>query len=292
MSEPDHAGALTVPVDVAFATSDRLGEGPVWHDGALHWVDILDGLIHRGDPVTGAVETVAAPTLIGAAAPAASGGYVIACAEGFGTVIEGVLDVRSAFLPDGVRMNDAKCDPFGQLWAGSNAMEFNAGAGALHVLRPDWSVETVLTGLTLPNGMGWSPDGATFYLIDTFAYELYAFEFGRAGPDVDRRRVLAQFDRAEGLPDGLCVDAQGDLWVARWGGRRIDRIGPDGQRLGRIDIPAVQSSSCAFGGADLDVLYVTSARDGLDLGDSDPDGSVFAVTGLGVSGQPGTVFAA
>lgn len=279
-------------VKVAFAATDRVGEGPVWHDGRLHWVDILSGLIHRGDPATATVTTDEVPTLVGAAVPAASGGYVVACAEGFGTVRDGTLDVRSAILPDGIRMNDAKCDPLGRLWAGSNAMEFDAGAGALHVLHSDWTTEVVLTGLTLPNGMGWSPDGATFYLIDSYAYELYSFGYSAAGIDVGSRRLVASFDPAGGMPDGMCVDAEGGLWVARWGGSRVDLLTPDGVLRRTVPMPAAQPSSCAFGGADLDVLYVTSAREGLTLADGDSDGSVFILDDPGVRGLAVQGFAA
>lgn len=279
-------------VQLAFAATDRVGEGPVWHAGMLHWVDILGGLIHRGDPATATVTTDEVPTLVGAAVPASSGGYVVACTEGFGTVRDGTLDVRNAILPDGIRMNDAKCDPLGRLWAGSNAMEFDSGAGTLHLLRPDWTTEVVLTGMTLPNGMGWSPDGATFYLIDSYAFELYEFGFSAAGIDVGSRRVVASFDPAEGMPDGMCVDAEGGLWVARWGGARVDLLTPDGVPRRSVKIPAAQPSSCAFGGADLDVLYVTSAREGLPLDASGPDGSVFVLDDPGVRGLPVGGFAA
>jgi sugar lactone lactonase YvrE len=283
---------MTVPtgdsalVNVAFPCSARVGEGPVWEGGVLHWVDILGGAIHTGEPDTGAVSTVCVPTLVGAAVPDAEEGFVVACAEGFGTVRDGSLDVRCRILGDGLRMNDAKCDPWGRLWAGSNAMNFDAGAGRLHVLRADWSTEVVLDGLTLPNGLGWSPDGTTFYLVDSYAYEIYAFAVTADGMDIGSRRVIATFDQRQGMPDGMCVDAEGCLWVAIWGGGRIERLAPNGRRLRTVTMPVQQPSSCAFGGTDLEVLYVTSAREGLSLAGSAQDGSVFVLRDPGVRGLP------
>jgi sugar lactone lactonase YvrE len=271
-------------IEVAFSCSARVGEGPVWDGGVLHWVDILGGAIYTGNPNIGVVSAVSVPTLVGAAVPRAGGGYVVACADGFGAVRDGSLDVRCRILGDGLRMNDAKCDPRGRLWAGSNAMDFDAGAGRLHVLHADWSTEVVLDGLTLPNGLGWSPDGATLYLVDSLAYEIYAFAVTSDGIDIGSRRVVATFDERQGMPDGMCVDAEGCLWVAVWGGGRVERIAPDGRRLRTVKLPVQQPSSCAFGGTGLDVLYVTSAREGLDLAESAQDGWVFVLRDPGVRG--------
>jgi sugar lactone lactonase YvrE len=256
----------------------------------LHWVDIMAGSIHTSDVTTGHTETSTVPTLVGAAVPRHAGGFVAATAEGFASVDAGVLDTRLAFLPDGSRMNDAKCDSHGRLWAGSTAMDFRRGEGYLHVLLPDWTTRVVLDGLMLPNGLGWSPDERTFYLIDTFAAELYAFNTSLNGLVLARRRVLYVFPAEMGMPDGLTVDSTGCLWIAMWGGARVVRISPDGDLLATIEMPAQQPSSCAFGGRDLDTLYVTSAREGLDLAADDPDGSVFALAGLGVAGLPPAVF--
>jgi sugar lactone lactonase YvrE len=158
------------------------------------------------------------------------------------------------------------------------------------VLSADWSREQVLDGLTLPNGLAWSPDGRVFYLVDTIAGEVNAFDVVPGTPAPANRRLLARFPQRTGMPDGMTIDAQGCLWIAMWGGDRLVRLSPEGSVLLEVEMPVRQPSSCAFGGPDLDVLYVTSARDGLDLPERDPAGSVFAVRGLGVRGLPAARF--
>jgi sugar lactone lactonase YvrE len=271
----------------------RVGEGPHWDAGnqRLHWVDILAGAIHTSDVTTGHTSTLSVPTSVGAAVPRRAGGFVAATAEGFATVdATGALDTRLAILPSGARMNDAKCDTSGRFWAGSTDITFRPGDGMLHVLLPDWTTDTVLVGLTLPNGLGWSPDGGTFYLVDTIEGELCAYDTAPADTSLSNRRLVRAFADEDGMPDGLTVDSAGCLWVAMWGGSRVVRISPDGDLLTSIDLPVHQPSSCTFGGPNLNTLYVTSAREGLDLADDSPDGSVFALTDLGVDGLPAEPF--
>jgi sugar lactone lactonase YvrE len=276
-------------IAIAFAGAARVGEGPVWdvESRTLHWVDILAGEIHTSEASARAHRTITLPTLVGAAAPRRSGGFVAATREGFAAVEDdGPWTTRVANLGDGLRMNDAKCDPNGRFWSGSTDMQFAAGRGALHVLGTDWRCETVLDDLTLPNGLGWSPDGSVFYLIDTIAAELNAFDVSTEALEPLNRRVLARFPASVGQPDGMTVDAHGCLWIAMWGGGRLIRVSPSGDTLFELPLPVDQPSSCTFGGPDLDVLYVTSAREGLDVADSDPAGSVFAIRDLGVRGLP------
>jgi sugar lactone lactonase YvrE len=259
---------------------------------SLLWVDIVSGTINTATLGDGEPRVISLPTMVGAAVPRTSGGFVAATAEGFAEVAEdGTWRTRVELLPAGERMNDAKCDPSGRLWAGSNEMEFEPGRGALHVLRTDWTTVEVVSGLALPNGLGWSPDGRTFYLVDTMAGELNAFDVPADGsPTLANRRVVTRFS-GEGLPDGLTVDSEGCLWVAMWGGARLVRISPDGDVLAEIPVPVAQPSSCTFGGPGLDVLYVTTAREGLDIADDDDSaGSILAVYGLGVTGQPAVPF--
>ncbi|GAA5187626.1 SMP-30/gluconolactonase/LRE family protein [Rugosimonospora acidiphila] len=272
----------------------KVGEGPVWDPAGdrLHWVDIPAGHVHTSDPATGRTSTIALPTHVGAAVPRREGGFVAATSAGFAAVdAGGAMTVRRAILPDGQRMNDAKCDRHGRLWAGSTTMDFQPGEGALHVLMPDWTTRVLLNGLTLPNGLDWSPDGRTFYLADTMVGEISAFDTEPGDTTIRRRRTLFRIPSERGMPDGLSVDATGCLWVAMWGGDRVIRLSPDGDLLGEVPMPVHQPSSCAFGGPRLDVLYVTSARDGLDLPAGDPAGSVFAIDRPGAVGLPSTPFA-
>ncbi|MEV4263983.1 SMP-30/gluconolactonase/LRE family protein [Kribbella sp. NPDC049584] len=285
---------IAATVRLAVRAEARVGEGPVWDPGSgrLHWVDILAGAVHTSDLANGWTTTRVLPTLVGAVSPKRTGGLVAAVTEGFADVSDEYV-VRQHVLGDGIRMNDAKCDPDGRFWAGSTAMDFAAGRGALHVLEADWSTRVVLDGLTQPNGLGWSPDGRTFYLADTAEREISAFDV--FGNQLAGRRLLCSFADSD-VPDGLCVDAAGCLWVALWGGGRLVRIAPDGRMLSTLRVPVVQPSSCAFVGPDLDLLCVTSACEGIEPADNAEDGtsydgSVLIVAGLGVSGVPVAGFA-
>jgi sugar lactone lactonase YvrE len=278
-----------VTVQAVVRASARVGEGPVWDPIArsLWWVDIPAGLVHRSNLDTGATTTLALPTQVGAVAPDAHGGLVVACAEGFGAVsADGTFEIRLASLGADSRMNDAKCDLAGRLWAGSTEIGFTRGGGALHRLRPDWTSEVVVDGLTLPNGIGWSPDSSVMYLADSMERTVEAFDFDPSDGKLSGRRMLASFTEQDGMPDGLCVDTSGALWVAMWGGAKVLRVSPRGQVTAAVAMPVRQPSSCAFTGAGLDVLCVTSASEGLDLpeGGAALDGSIFALTGTGARG--------
>lgn len=272
----------------------RVGEGPHWNGrtGRLHWVDILAGSLHTSDLVTGSTSSISVPTLIGAAVPRRRGGFVAATSDGFATVDrDGSYETRLAIMPGDSRMNDAKCDRLGRFWAGSTELEFEPGRGLLHVLFPDWTTRVVWEGLTLPNGLGWSADGLTFYLVDTIEGEVCAFDADPATAQLSGRRVLRRFPVEGGMPDGLTVDTAGCLWIAMWGGGRVMRISPNGDLLAQIALPVHQPSSCTFGGGSLDTLYVTSAREGLTLDAASDDGSVFSVRDVGAVGTRSEVFA-
>jgi sugar lactone lactonase YvrE len=289
MSE-DMAFGSSIAVDVAVRSNARLGEGPVWDpEGELLWrVDILEGRVLRSRIDGGSTLSWELPTLVGAVAPTAGGGAVVACKEGFGRLsLGGDFEVKLRVLSPDHRMNDAKCDKSGRMWAGSMQVRPAPGEGTLHRLDPDWQSHVVCEGLSLPNGIGWSPDCKLMYLADSLRRLIEVFDFDEDGGAVFKRRPFIQFDDAAGRPDGLCVDISGCLWVAMWGGSRVLRISPRGEILTKVPMPVTQPTSCAFGGRDLDVLFVTSAREGLHLpdGGEEADGSVFALTGTGTQGM-------
>lgn len=278
----------------AVRARSRVGEGPVWDEasGLLHWVDILSGQVHTSDLADGSTTTATVPTWVGAAVPMRGGGFVAATREGFAQVVDGELHTVHPFLPDGIRMNDAKCDPAGRFVAGSCAEDFARGAGALHRLEPDWSHTVVLEGLTQPNGLGWSPDGGTFYLVDTQELTVHAFAHDPVTGALSDRRVLVTFVlERDGYPDGLAVDVEGCLWIAMWAGSAVLRISPEGEVVHRLEMPVAQPSSCAFAGPGLGDLVVTSAAESLTLDADAVDGSVFVIPGIGVAGVPVRLFA-
>jgi sugar lactone lactonase YvrE len=280
------------------AESGVLSEGPRWHEerGELLWVDILGKQLHRGTVADdGSLERVVTITIdrhIGAVAPAAGGGYVLAAGPGFLFVDEDGTTRELAQPEDGrtdVRMNDGACDPQGRFWAGTVAYDESPGQAALYRLELDGSWSTVLRGLTISNGIGWSPDGQTMYLNDSGPGTVEAFSFDGRDGSIGDRRTLVQSDDPHVVPDGLTVDAEGGIWVALWGGGAVNRYAPDGTLLVTVELPVQQPTSCAFGGPDRKTLFVTTARHGLDddARDRQPHaGRVFAVTGLGVGGLP------
>jgi sugar lactone lactonase YvrE len=249
----------------------RLAEGPVWHDGQLWLVDIPAGELHRlGDESVGD-RSWAFGDCLAAAAPSTDGRWIlvlrdeIACfdpATGAVTPLARLPDVDS--ICGSVRFNDGKCDRFGRLWVGTMALDRRHGSGALYCVGDSREIRLVLPEITLSNGLGWSPDDTRFYYVDSRTRRIDCFIFDGPQGRLGARTVLAGFGQDEGLPDGLAVDSQGDLWVALWGGGCVWKLdGRTGERIGRISIPASQVSSCAFGGRNLTTLFITTAVEGL-----------------------------
>jgi sugar lactone lactonase YvrE len=285
-------------VDTVLAAAAHLGEGPVWDrtEDALVWVDILAGLVHRYRPATGRDTVVSVGQPVGAAVPRASGGLALAVRDGFG-----VLDPRGGFaLVARVeaevlsnRMNDGKCDAAGRFWAGTmDEVHSRPGAGALYRLDPSLEVGCMVDGVTISNGLDWSPDGTTMYYIDTPTQGVDAFDFDPDAGALSNRRRIIDIDPEDGAPDGMAVDAEGCLWVALWDGWSLRRYAPGGSLDRSVPMPAGRITSCAFGGPDLDDLYVTSARRGLtraQLKEQPLAGSLFHLR-PGVQGLPAHAF--
>jgi sugar lactone lactonase YvrE len=279
-------------------TPGRLSEGPRWHEERqeLLWVDILGRQLHRGtlaaDGSLDHVVTISLDRHVGAVAPAVGGGYVVAAGPGFLFVDEDE-SVRELAQPEGhrtdVRMNDGACDPQGRFWAGTMAYDESPGGGTLYRLELDGSCTTVLTGLTISNGIGWSRDGETMYLNDSGTGCVEKFRFDGATGAITNRRTLVRSDRPGVVPDGLTLDEEDGVWVALWGGGVVNRYAPDGSLLASVRLPVERPTSCAFGGPERSTMFVTTAREGLDAAARarQPDsGHVFSITGLGVRGLP------
>ena len=246
-----------------------LGEGARWddrHDELLR-VDIVAGRVFRDrvndDGSLVPVRTYQVPGTVGAIAPVAGDdGWLLAAGSGFGHLTrEGAFRQFAEVTPAGTRMNDAACDPQGRFWAGTLADDHRAGGGALYRLDRDGKIEMVLNGLTIANGLGWSPDGATMYLADSGPRLVHAFDFDTVRGTVSGGRVLVSVDSETGAPDGLTVDAAGDLWVAIYGGGCVRRYSADGELRETLTVPAEQSTSCAFAGPGLRRLFVTTGTE-------------------------------
>jgi sugar lactone lactonase YvrE len=266
------------------------GEGPVWSPrwGGLRFVDMLAGdvlhLAADGGVARRHVDEVAA-----ALRPRRGGGAVIGVRRGFALEdADGSLTrLPPLWTGDDVRMNDGGCDPDGRFFCGSMAYDERPGAGALYRLEPDGSVAVVLEGVTISNGLEWTPDGACAYYVDTPTHEISVFAYDRAAGLHDRR-PFATVDAA--LPDGLTVDAEGGVWVALYDGHGVRRYDPAGTPDAQIDVPAGRVTACTFGGDDLARLFITTSREGLDPDAAPTAGAIYAAD-PGVRGQPAREFA-
>ena len=282
--------------EVVIGPGARLGEGPVWdaRSGRLAWIDVLSSQILLTDVATPQTEVIEVPSHVGAVAPRAAGGFVAALQDGFWVVGDGPTRRITSVAEAGpsLRFNDGKCDPAGRFWAGTMAYDEKPGAGALYRLDPDGRASLVLDGVTISNGLAWSLDGLTMYYIDTPTRRIDAFSFSPGTGEISDRRPVISIPAELGLPDGLTIDAEGGLWVALWGGAAVHRY-VDGRLDAVVTLPISQPTSCAFGGENLDELYVTSAREGLSLEQREAQplaGAVFRVR-PGVRGLPAAVFA-
>lgn len=273
------------------------GEGPVWDDASerLLWVDLTAGEVHALHPSSGALRTWALGRDVGIAVPRAAGGLALAVREGFAALDEDgeetPLAAPLADRPD-LRMNDGACDPAGRFWAGSMAYDSRPAAGALYRLDTDGTLTTVLGDVTISNGLAWDADARRFYYVDSGTRGVDRFDYDDASGDIAGRRRLIDVPADLGEPDGMTIDADGCLWLAIWDGWQVRRHAPDGRLLEVLEVPVQRPTSCAFGGPQLDRLFITSSRFGLDpaaLAAQPLAGALF-VADVGVRGLPTPAF--
>lgn len=271
------AAAPTVSRDVELVLDAhaRIGEGPVWdeREGLLVWVDIERGELHRLDPGSGTDERYTVDGELGAAVPRAGGGYVLAREDGYYSFTPGgVPELLAAIEAEdpATRINDARCDAAGRIWGGTLERELSPGRGAFYCVEIDGTVRRVLGGVTVSNGLDWSPDGLTLYYVDSHAYAVRAFDFDVETGAIANERRLVEFPHQPWVfPDGMTVDEEGFLWVAVFGAAAVHRYAPDGSLDRIVEIPARLVTSCGFGGPDLRDLYITSATHVLEPGETE-----------------------
>jgi len=268
------------------------GEGPVWSErwGGLRWVDMLAGDI-LSLAADGALHRRHVGSIAAAIRPRRQGGAVIGVARGFaledadGTLI--YLD--ELWMDDQIRMNEGGCDPDGRFYCGSMAHDQRPGAGALYRLDPDGSVHLVLNHVTVSNGLDWSPDGSRVYYNDTATQRIDVFDYDREAGLTDRRLFVDLSAEAK-RPDGLTVDGQGGVWVALSNGGAVRRYTPDGVLDEVVEVPVRKVTACTFGGPNLDQLFITTSREGLEPGADPLAGSLFRAV-VGMIGLPVHEFA-
>lgn len=256
-------------VEVALEAGADLAESP-WWDAAraeLLWVDLFAGEIHRFDPASGRDRSVEVGQPVGMVAGRQSGGVVCAVKDGvgFADLDEGtftlVAPIESNIL--GNRMNDGACDATGRLWVGTMATNLAPFAGTLYCVTPELVVAPMLTEVSISNGLDWSPDGRTFYFIDSPTRRVDVCDFEITTGEIRNRRTLLHTPDDDATPDGMAVDLEGTLWVAMWDGGCVRRYSLSGELIEIVKLPVTRVTSVAFGGAQMDQLFITTARNGL-----------------------------
>jgi sugar lactone lactonase YvrE len=271
----------------------QLAEGPVWDGVRQHllWVDIPAGDVHRGELRGSSIVPTAVhhvDTTVSAVVPAPDSRLLVAGHHSVYLVEDAGAPTEVARLvPDDQerRLNDGKCDPAGRFLVGTQPLGSDVHE-FLYAVDASRGVEIVDDDLHLSNGLGWSPDGATMYSVDTTPGMLWQRSYDdRTGTRGERRELLHVTD---GVPDGMCVDVDGNLWVAIWGAGEVRHFSPSGELLGVVSVPAPHTSCPTFAGADLDIMVISTAADGLSPDDlaAYPDSGALFVADVGVRGLP------
>jgi sugar lactone lactonase YvrE len=254
------------------------GEGPVWSPtwGGLKWVDMLAGDILTLLP-GGYVDRRSVGKVAAAIRPRAAGGAVVAVEHGF--AIDNGTTEPIEYLPPVVhdrrlRMNEGGCDPDGRFYCGTMAYDHSEGQGSLYCLHTDRTASRVVGGVTISNGLDWSPDGTIAYYVDSATQRIDRFDYS-AELGLTERRPFVRIPETSGAPDGLTVDSDGHVWVALWGGGAIHRYRPNGSLDGVIRLPVSQVTAVIFGGELLNELFITTSRAGLPTGVEPNAGALF-----------------
>lgn len=247
-----------------------LGEGAIWHPEkeALLWVDITSGKVYMYKPDKGMIHDISLESMVGTIVPATGDYFAVAAQETgiFGLKEDGtkqkITDFPADALPN-VRFNDGKCDPAGRFWVGTMEKTAKENAAKLYMFKDD-SLHIKENNITISNGIVWDTNKNIMYYIDTPTQQVVAYDYEPETGAISDKRVVIEVPKEKGSPDGMSIDAEGKLWIAHWGGNGVYRWDPEtGNLMEKIEVPAPNVTSCAFGGPDLTTLYITSAREGL-----------------------------
>jgi sugar lactone lactonase YvrE len=292
---------LTASAELLVDCRCTVGEGPSWdeRDGTLVWGDIVTGDVFQLSLSSGELARMRLGQQVSAVLPRARGGFLLTLQDGV-FAVERIEQGAPLTLVAPIeldqprsRLNDAKCDPAGRMWGGTTSRDRVPGAGSLYRLDSDLTLTQVLTGATVSNGLGWSPDGTRMYYVDSTPRTLDVLDYDLATGDASNRRRLVDIPADVGSPDGLAIDVEGCIWLAVWGSGAVHRYAPDGTLEEVLALPTRNVASCCFGGDDLGELFVTSAAAEMNAQElaADPNaGGVFRLR-PGVRGLPTTAFA-
>ncbi len=264
-----------------------LGEGPLWiaELGSFFWVDIEKGNLHRYHLASEKLEIRHFPHYLAVVLQGQNGKLILGLDRKLvrydwdSEEMEELCEVEANESLH--RFNDGKVDPYGRIWIGTLSTKFTQGAGSLYRIDSALKPEVQLKNLTISNGMAWTEDQETFYFIDTPTRKIQEYSFAPETGEIEFRRNAIEIPEDLGFPDGMCIDQEGMVWVAYYGGSGVYRWDPNtGQLLDKIDLPVPHVTSCCFGGENLDLMLITSAQENMsedDLGNYPQSGDVFLV---------------
>ncbi|XP_067997139.1 regucalcin [Melanerpes formicivorus] len=296
----------SIKIECITKENNEIAESPVWDEkeSSLLYVDITGKKVCRWSSVTNQVQAISVGDLVGSVALWKSGHYVITLGTKF-AALKWKEQVVTTITPvdngkPNTRFNDGKVDPAGRYFAGTMPDEVHPHMmerkqGALYTLFSDHSVVKHFDQVDVSNGLDWSLDHKTFFYIDSLSYSVDAFDYDLQTGKISNRRSVYKLEKEENIPDGMCIDTEGKLWVACYNGGRVIRLDPEtGKRLQTLKLPVDKTTSCCFGGKDYSEMYVTSASVEMDkeyLARQPQAGRIFKITGLGVKGVPPYPFA-
>lgn len=286
-------------VTLLYETKALLGEGAFWNykTQEFFWIDILQNELHIYNPSTKSNRTIKMPSPIGTVVPDDASNAIVALEDGIYKVdlnteeITLLSDVEKEVKSN--RFNDGKCDPNGNLWVGSMHYDQSRPEAKVYKIEPDGKTTMMIDSVTISNGIVWSKDHNTMYYIDTPTSKIMAYDYNKDDATVSNPRLAVTVNPEDGSPDGMTIDEEDKLWVGMWNGDAVVRFDPlTGEILTKIEVPAHNVTACAFGGPDLDTLYITTAS--VDMSDEEKNekplaGSLFVVK-PGVKGVKGNLF--
>jgi len=248
-----------------------LGECPLWDSDRkiIYWVDIIGKKLFSFNISNLISSFINFNNFIGSAAFRKNGQFIIVSEEGIHFFNQNNLSFKNLFNPEESlnknRFNDGKCDAAGRFWVGSTSYDENEKVGSLYCIEKNLKYKKIISGVTVSNGISWSPDNKTMYYIDSPTREVKAYDYDIENGKIKNEKVIIIFNKEEGYPDGMTVDTEGMLWIAHWGGYKVGRWDPiNGKMIEKIDIPVKRVSSVTFGGVGLNELFITTAAKGFN----------------------------
>ncbi|CAN5417154.1 SMP-30/gluconolactonase/LRE family protein [soil metagenome] len=293
--EDDQMPVTKIQAEIALDAKVRLGEGSFWNtrQNNLWWVDIEGKAFHIFDPSSGKDRIIKVGARIGTVVPDLEGNAIVALQNGIHKLDLETEELELITNPlehkENLRFNDGKCDPSGRFWVGSMDLDEEESIASLYRMDHDGSVKEMLKEVTISNGIVWTADRKTMYYIDTPTLKVKAFDYDDATGNITNSRTAVDIPEEAGNPDGMSIDTEGNLWIAHWGGFCVACWNPEtGKLIKKVEVPAPQVTSCAFGGKDFDILYITTAREGMSeekLKEYPQSGGIFSAK-PGVKGLP------